>query len=253
MPVRSILFANRENDEIFKERKNRIHAAIQRKDFSFIEANLYMELDHGHEELVHDGIVDIVNEISETCRQRAKYEPLMTKDKNGEPAISNAALYPIFPRDRLCALRDHPAIQLEVCGETNIQTFCLANLTREEGLKYEQDHLLLISTVGGSMKLYGPKDLLDILQVLLLQKTNEFWDEFSEGVLIPYDLHLWEAQKFEILNAFTSLKEDETRFKDLLDHLVCRLYGFHPASKDEAIQQFSKEAIGLIRGAAQAP
>ncbi|HLB58759.1 MAG TPA: N-6 DNA methylase [Bdellovibrionota bacterium] len=251
MPIRSILFANHDGDEVYMERKQRILSTIKRKDFSFLEASLKLELETGHEELVHDAIMGMMDEIEVIRRQRRKYQPLVTINEQSETDISNISLYPIFPRDRLCALRDHPAIHMEVCGETNIQTFCLANISREAGLKYEQEHLMLIGTEGGVLKLYAPKDLLDLLQVFLLQRTHEFWEEFSQGILLPSDLHLWEAQKYEILNTFKSLEELEEQCNGLIDQVVCRLYGFNPSATDEHFQKFSRDALAMIKSGGQ--
>lgn len=247
MPMRTITFDKKE-DEILSERKSRFDQAIKRKDFKFLEASLKLEIDHGNEELVHDAIVSIMDEISEVRKRISKYKQFITKNNKGVDSISNIAIFPIFPKNRLTVLREHPAIQLEVCGETNIQTFCLVGVSRESGIKFEAEHLLLISNDGGSLKIYAPNDLLDLLEAFLNQKKNEFYEEFSSSISLPQDLHLWEAQKYEILNAYKGLEEHEASFLALLDQLVFKLYGFNPSSQDSSHQQFSIDAISLMRG-----
>lgn len=247
MPIRTIKFDEKEN-EILSERKSRFEQAVKRRDFKFLEASLKLEIDHGNEELVHDAIVFIMGEIRETRKRKVKYKQFIFKNKDGADSVSNIAIFPIFPKNRLISLREHTAIQMEVCGETNIQTFCLAGVSRESGVKYESEHLLLISNNGGSLKIYAPGDLLDLLEGFLKERINEFCEEFTCGIFLPQDLHLWEAQKYEILNAYKSQEEYEENFLALLDQVVFKLYGFNPSSQDPSHQQFSLNAINLMRG-----
>lgn len=247
IPIRTIKF-DKKDDEILSERKSRFQQAVKRKDFKFLEASLKLEIDHGNEELVHDAIVFIMSEITEVRKKKDKYKSFIIKNKGRNYSISNTALFPIFPKNRLSVLREHPAIQMEVCGETNIQTFCLVGVSRESGVKYEAEHLLLISNDGGSLKIYAPNDIIDLLETFLNQKLNEFFEEFSNSIFIPQDLNLWEAQKYEILNAYKSLEEHEASFKELLDQIVFKIYGFNPSSQDATHQQFSIDAINLMRG-----
>ncbi|OGQ35619.1 MAG: hypothetical protein A3F16_04845 [Deltaproteobacteria bacterium RIFCSPHIGHO2_12_FULL_43_9] len=247
MPIRTIKFDDKE-DEILRERKSRFEQAAKRKDFKFLEASLKLEIDHGNEELVHDAIVFITNEIGEIRKKATKYKPFILKNAKGADTISNIAIFPIFPKNRLALLREHTAIQMEVCGETNIQTFCLAGVSRESGIKYESEHLLLISNDSGTLKIYAPGDLLDLLEGFLKERINEFFEEFTSGIFLPQDLHLWEAQKHEILNAYKSQEEHEENFLALLDQLIFKLYGFNPSSQDPSHQQFSLDAVNLMRG-----
>ncbi|MBI4041900.1 MAG: hypothetical protein HY391_00325 [Deltaproteobacteria bacterium] len=266
LPIRTIQWDEVRENPVQAEKIARIKNAIAQNDFDFLRASLSLEICCGREELVHDAIGLMVEEIFELSEKLARYRPFYADtgaDQNLNEEIEPegfstvpiiaSALMQVIPPERCTPLLKHREIYRDIPPSVDLQRFCLHQYRREAGLKCEGEHIALLSQQNQIIKLYGPSLLLDVIENALASFINHFFDEVISAIYLPHSVSDLEMVRDEIRQHCHNLSIKKRQLWWVIDRLFYRFYGFQPdqaplSETDRSPTPADVNAIALMEG-----
>jgi len=259
MPVRPIDFGKPMDESLHKEKISQIQSAIDKFDEKYLMANINLELTHGREEIVHDAIELMQKEVL-TIEKNLKRYDMFFYDNISTLSVANLCpLYnpfsfrEIYPPDKQCYLKDHKNVYINTDNVTQLEQFCLAHFKRQDGIKNEGEHLILISKDNRIIKIYAKRELLDFIEDNLKQQLHNFWDEILGAILLPEDLDAFHAFKEDVVAHCLKLKDKQIKLIRIMDELIFKLYGFNVDDKDEKKAKLAQKSIDIMNGGQYIP
>ncbi len=249
MPIRPIHFSSPIEASIQSEKMAQVSSALSKFDAKFLMTYVSLELTHGREELVHDALVLMQKEILALQKTLRNYDQffqfkISTAFENQlPPPYTPLAFRAIYPFEKQCALKDHKKIFIQKDTTLLADQFCLVNSKREEGVKNEGEHLTLLSKENKVIQIYGPKEMLDFIEMDLKKQSFNFWDEIEASIFLPKDLEEFEAFKEEIIAHCVKQKLKQLQIQKISNQIIYKLYGFNIDDPDPSKSPLkSKEA-----------
>lgn len=257
IPIRPINFTQPIEESLKHEKLEQIKAALSKFDEKYLMAYLNLELIHGREEIVHDGIVLMQQEMIELERSLRHFDPLFKESVSrgvNLPSLSSPQLFAfkkIYPMEQQCNLKEHKGlfIQKEPSSDAGSNEFCLAQFKRESGIKNEGEHLTLLSNNNAMFRIYGEKGLLDSIEMDLKDQIHNFWNEIELAIYLPTDLNAFLSFKEEVISHCSRIKEKQLNILKICNDLIYKLYGFNLDDPDPAKGKEAASQIELMNAA----
>ncbi|MBI2609434.1 MAG: hypothetical protein HYW47_07560 [Deltaproteobacteria bacterium] len=232
--------------ENFSEEKiGQFFAAIGRRDASYLEAGLLLELKYGNTQVVYEMMQKLFDEECRVEEQIKKYLDFQTEGKTNWKRIKD-----IFTLQEQSPLQNHPHVFVEMdCKD--IKNFCFLKARRLKHPESEEDFLQIISLDSQFLKIFADSVYLSILEAELEGRENLYWDEMEQGIYLPKDLKVFLGFKDEIFQKWMELEKWKGDIFRILNQLVFRLYGFDPEDNNQFSAQESSKFIEIISQSVQ--
>ncbi len=258
IPIRPVNFTQPIEESLKRDKLEQIKTALSKFDEKYLMAYLNLELTHGREEIVHDGIVLLQHEMIESERSLRHFDKFF-KEPVSVPQIppqipefhpepEPLAFRKIYPMEQQCPLKDHPKIFIQK-ESSNIDLFCLTQFKYEAGIKNEGEHLTLISTDNSIIRIYAQKELLGFIESDLKTQIHNFWNEIEASIYMPKEETAFGAFKEEIISHCSRIKEKQLKILKILNDLIYKLYGFNIDDPDPVKARQAASQIQIIETA----
>ena len=252
IPIRPIDFGKPIEASLRTEKLAQIDSAIKKFDEKYLMANLNLELTHGREEIVHDAIVLMQQEIIEMDNHLKRYDVFFTEkiSEIGDmdfSSITNARPFrQIYPPDKQCALKDHKHVFIDKNNVVDLDQFCLTHFQRQTGIKNEGEHLILVSKNNKLIKIYAHKELMDFMEADLKDQIHNFWNEIEASIFIPIDVEEFAGFREDIISHCVKLKGKQLAISKITHELIYKLYGFNVDNPNEDKSKAAQKAIEMM-------
>jgi hypothetical protein len=250
IPIRGIRFDPPTDEVARRAVLDSLKAHLEAGDYNAAYTALHQALDAGQEDVVHHGLVELVDQIialkTDLATSNRYYDTRLTRLEESEP------LPEIEP---LAVLQGLPAAgQWSV--DIHIQN---GTLGVTEDLSGERDdfyfHLVKASTTtsitlqargrkANTLTLGGDQALIGYLKAVLPSKQGQFWRDVKK-TLMPKDMDVYQDETQHVVNAVANIRNKVAGRQAVIDRIVLDLYGItDPDDRKLVLGQSAETAYG---------
>jgi hypothetical protein len=230
IPIRRIQFDPSTDETIKQAALNNLKAHLDAGNYDAAYTALHQALNAGQEDVVHDGLVELVDQIIALKTDLATYNRYfgtrLTRLEEDDP---------LPELEPLAVLQGLPASE-QWSADIHIQN---GTLTIRENLSGERDDFYFYrvkeSTAtsitlrarghkAGTLTLSGDPALIDYLKAVLPAQQDRFWRDVKK-TLAPKDVTVYQNEAQRIIQAVTEIRRQVIGRQVVINQIVLDLYG----------------------------
>ena len=230
IPIRRIRFDPPTDKAIKQAALDTLKGHLDSGDYDAAYTRVRQALDTGQEDVVHDGLAELVDQILTLKTDLAAYNRYF-----GTRLTRLEESDPLPEMNAMAVLQELPAIE-QWSVDIHIQNRTLAiseHLSGERDdfyfyrIKESDDASITLRGKGSradTLTLSGDPALIGYLKVVLPQHQEQFWRE-AKNTLVPKDLGVYQGEVKRIVEAVTKSHSQVAGRQSVIDRIVLDLYG----------------------------